>query len=712
MPGRIVRPAAVLGIAGALAGATFAQPAASAAPQARAAARHVLLISVDGLHQSDLAWYVARNPQSALARLVNGGVDYTDASTTEPSDSFPGMVAQVTGGGPGTTGVYYDDTYDAALLPAGTTQCKGARPGAEVDLTEDLDRDKASIDAGQGLKGLPGSILSMTGRPESLIDPARLPVDPRTCKPVPPHSYLQVNTVFEVARKAGLRTAWSDKHAAYDILNGPSGTGIQDLFTPEINSDAPGYPAGGDWTTDNKATQQYDGYKVRAVLNEIDGYDHSRTRKVGTPAVFGLNLQSVSTAQKLPASDGLGGGYTAENVPGPLLAENLAYVDAQVGALTAEIGKRHLAGSTTVILSAKHGQSPTDPAALTRIDDGPLLDGLNAAWKKLHPGAADLVVHAVDDDAMLLWLSDRSAAATSFAQRYLLAQSGTGTDIGAGPKAYTRGGLSEVYAGAAAARHFGVRPGDPRVPDVYGVAQYGVVYTGGTSKVAEHGGAHADDLNVPAGGLRRLGPARGARRGGRADEADRADDSRSARPGPPLASGCARGTHGAAAPRLTRNAPPGALAPGLPRPTRAPLPAGAPYRGARNCATSPLPGRTGPAGPAPAAMSPDHRPVAGCSRSSSPRLRPGVPPAPLIRRRRPQGRPPRAQGCPQRPWVLTQFRNGTHPAERVRNPAPVGCVPSSARATTLRPWVGGLVRKGTHPAERVRYPLGQREAGG
>jgi hypothetical protein len=407
------------------------------------------------------------------------------------------MVAQATGGGPGTTGIYYDDTYNAALLPAGTTDCKGVKPGVEVDLTEDLDLNKASIDAGQGLKNLPGSILSMTGNPTKLLDPSKLPVDPKTCKPVYPNQYLQVNTIFEVARQAGLRTAWSDKHAAYDILDGPSGTGVQDLFTPEINSDALGYASGNDWTTDNKATQQYDGYKVKAVLNEIDGYDHSRSQKVGTPAIFGLNFQSVSTAEKLPSSDGLAGGYTSKNVPGPLLQNNLDYVNAQIGALTAEIRKQHLEGSTTVILSAKHGQSPTDPTVLTRIDDGPLLDGLNAVWKKLHPKAADLVVHAVDDDAMLIWLSDRSKAATDFAKAYLLAQSGTGTDINKASKPYTHGGLTKVYAGADAAHFFGVKPGDARVPDIFGVAQYGVVYTGGTKKVAEHGGGHADDLDVP-----------------------------------------------------------------------------------------------------------------------------------------------------------------------------------------------------------------------
>ncbi|WP_371480683.1 alkaline phosphatase family protein [Kitasatospora sp. NBC_00315] len=496
------RLAAVLCATGLLAGATVSQAYArpgegSEHGPRRAAAQHVLLISVDGLHQSDLARYVAQHPASALARLVGNGVQYTDARATTPSDSFPGMVAQATGGSPGTTGVYYDDTYDAALLPAGTTDCRGAKPGVEVDLTEDLDRDKSALDAGQGLSGLPGSILSLTGRAADLLDPTKLPVDPRTCEPVYPHSYLQVNTIFEVAREAGLRTAWSDKHAAYDILNGPSGKGIQDLFAPEINSDAIGYPAGDDWTKDNQATEQYDGYKVQAVLNEIDGYDHSRSHRVGTPAIFGLNLQSVSTAQKLPDSDGLKGGYAAKDVPGPLLAKNLDFVDARIGELTAELRKQHLDRSTTVILSAKHGQSPDDPAALTRIDDAPILAGLNAAWKQLHPQAGDLVVHAVDDDAMLLWLSDRSQAAADFARTYLLAQSGTGTDIDKQPKPFTTGGLAKVYAGAAAADYFGVRAGDSRVPDVFGVAQYGVVYTGGTKKIAEHGGTAADDQAVP-----------------------------------------------------------------------------------------------------------------------------------------------------------------------------------------------------------------------
>src|SRR5947209_6150159 len=203
------------------------------------AVQHVLLLSVDGLHQSDLEYYVTHHPSSALAKLTRGGVEFTAAQTPVPSDSFPGMVAQVTGGNPSSTGVYYDDTWNHALLPAGTTSCTGVTPGVEVTYFEQADKNPLALDAGEGLAGLPNSILGMTGNPQTLIAPKQLPVDPTACAPVYPHSYLKVNTIFEVARAAGLRTAWSDKHPAYEILDGPSGTAVQDLLTPEINSNAP-----------------------------------------------------------------------------------------------------------------------------------------------------------------------------------------------------------------------------------------------------------------------------------------------------------------------------------------------------------------------------------------------------------------------------------------------------------------------------------------
>ena len=129
----------------------------SSAHGSRAKSKHVLLLSVDGLHQSDLAWYIRKYPHSALASLVSQGTEYTHAQTTFPSDSFPGMVAQLTGGDPGTSGVFYDDTYNRALLEPGTIDCSTAHPGTEVSWTEAADRSQnpITLDAGQGLAAPP-----------------------------------------------------------------------------------------------------------------------------------------------------------------------------------------------------------------------------------------------------------------------------------------------------------------------------------------------------------------------------------------------------------------------------------------------------------------------------------------------------------------------------------------------------------------------------
>ena len=500
--------AVVAGLAAALSGAAVAtaatvQPGAAGNGQNKGI-QHVLLISVDGLHQQDLTWYVQNNPNSLLAALNSKGVEYSNAQTPFPSDSTPGMTAQVTGGDPRVTGFYYDDTWNHDVFPAATTNCSGPVPGGEAAYEEFIDKNSNALDAGQGLAGLPGSILQMTGNPVDVINPANLPVDPTTCKPIYPNQYLQVNTIFNVARAHGLRTAWSDKHPAYQMFNGPTGTngpngtGVQDYFTPEINSQAIGFPAGEDWTNDNAATMEYDSFKVQAILNEIDGFDHSGKSHVGVPAIFGMNFQTVSTAQKLPTSDGLQGGYLpGGTVPGPLVIRALNYINTQVGLMVAEIQKDGLAGSTAIILSAKHGQSPTDPNALARVPDGPIIDAVNAAWKAAHPGAGDLVIFSTDDDGMLLWLSDRSQTAADFVKNYLLSHPATGNNINGTTITVQASGLTKVYAGAASAAFYGVPVGDPRHPDITGIVQYGVVYTGGMKKIAEHGGDAPQDRDVP-----------------------------------------------------------------------------------------------------------------------------------------------------------------------------------------------------------------------
>jgi predicted AlkP superfamily pyrophosphatase or phosphodiesterase len=507
------------------------------------AIKHVLLISVDGLHQNDLDWYVANNPNSAMATMVTNGTSYNNARTPFPSDSFPGMVGQTTGGNPKSTGIYYDDAYSRSLLPFGTAkadcQNKLATPGTAVTYAENiepLNKDgNFVLDATQGIAGLypvapapdltsvlvpgdttsvPANILKLVSGADdvrnNLIDPAQLPVDPVSCNPVYPHQYLQVNTIFEVAHAKGLHTAWSDKHPAYEILNGPSGYGIDDLFAPEINSvinlTDPGAP---DWTKNNTNTQQYDTIKVLSVLNEIKGFDHSGRNKHGTPAIFGMNFQAVSTAQKLnmsttpESSDPTQtGGYTNDGtIPGPVLQSALHFVDESLKQMQAAIDQNaNTKSNTVIILSAKHGQSPQNRSDLTLINDGDMLAALETAWSATNPSISPLVAHAMDDDGVLLWLNDRNA--TDFVKNFLMNYSGTGISSDAAgvkiDKSFTNAGLSQVLAGSEAASSLGLTLLDQRAPDVIGYAKIGSVYGGGKlSKIAEHGGHAVADRSVP-----------------------------------------------------------------------------------------------------------------------------------------------------------------------------------------------------------------------
>ena len=168
-------------------------------------AQHVLVISVDGLHQTDLESYVAIHSTSTLARFVSEGASYSNARAPFPSDSFPSLTAIVTGAHPKSSGVYYDDSWNRSLLPAGTVDCAHATPGVEVTYFEALDLNPDSIDAGYGVGDLSTraaiqkNIYKLPNQARDLINDTLLPVDPTTCTTVYPHAYLRVNTMFEVA---------------------------------------------------------------------------------------------------------------------------------------------------------------------------------------------------------------------------------------------------------------------------------------------------------------------------------------------------------------------------------------------------------------------------------------------------------------------------------------------------------------------------------
>jgi hypothetical protein len=522
--------------------------------------KHVLLISVDGMHQSDLEWYVANHPDSELAKLVRGGREFSNAHTSDPSDSDPGGTAIMSGGDPRATGIYYDVEYSHRVYPPGTTHCSGPIPGGNVIYDSPDDKLNAvpdllnngsgntfpSFDEGgsiypNGVDKNPKKIMKLTPHPQSGLNPATYPVDPANCRPIMPWDYLKVNTMFQVIHNAGMRTAWSDKHAVYSSFNGPGSRGhsIDDLFAPEIDSQAvePNgvpYPQDDDWAHIDAATKQYDGYKVKAVINELDGYDHSGRHRVGVPAILGMNFQTVSVAEKVDSpgtikknANGtytvgpteLAGYYPGTTAPRRLLASAFQYVNAQLQRMVARIRRNDLASSTAIIITAKHGQSPQNPLLLKRIDDGPIISAINEAWcQKQNPNAmpdpttyctnglsggtiTPLIVAGTDDDLWQSYLSVKTQPAADFVKHYLWNHTATAVrysndGVNRGTEQVAHSGLAKIYAGEQAADFFGVPYSDPRHPDVFGRVQIGVVYTSG-SKIAEHGGDNPADRDVP-----------------------------------------------------------------------------------------------------------------------------------------------------------------------------------------------------------------------
>jgi hypothetical protein len=218
------------------------------------------------------------------------------------------------------------------------------------------------------------SIDKYTGNPPvsvNVIDPATLPRyinEDGKCAPKFPHNAMRSNTIFEVARAAHGVTAWADKHPAYDLVNGPSGKGVDDLYTPEVTN-----VGGFDNTVSVVCTVNNDFLKVQAILNEIKGLRDDGTPGLGIPAVLGMNFQAVSVGQKLAKDNAAGGcpndpltgqpgGYTdGSGTPTAVLAYGLQKTDEALGMMIKALKQQNIYDSTLFIVTAKHGQSPINP---------------------------------------------------------------------------------------------------------------------------------------------------------------------------------------------------------------------------------------------------------------------------------------------------------------------------------------------------------------
>src|SRR5271163_3655523 len=412
--------------------------------------KRVLLVSVDGMHAADFencakGISTVNNGEPycpALAALGKTGVNYVAASTSKPSDSFPGLISIVTGGSPALTGIYYDVAYARNLdaptiktgngLGAGPCTPGAAPTGTTSEYEEGIDLDQTKVNG-----GAPGAALTDGGI--ASIDPKKLIRDPaKGCAPVYPWQFVRANTIFSVIHQAGGYAAWSDKHPAYSaVAAGIGPAALDDFYGPEINSSVVPLPGvktptgiscssvpdpGSDtsaWTNSFQNIQCYDQLKVNAILNEIEGKDHLGNKTTRVQTVFGMNFQAVSVGQKLiEKSNGVTGGYLdAAGTPSAALLGEFKFIDDSIASWVAELKSKGLYDSTMIVITAKHGQSPIDPSRYvgqTINGTSPVTLLSNAGYIPNSESTNNPTgIGPTEDDVSLVWLSSSSETEAS-----------------------------------------------------------------------------------------------------------------------------------------------------------------------------------------------------------------------------------------------------------------------------------------------------------
>lgn len=476
--------------------------------------KHVLLLSIDGMHAVDLyncsrgiAGVNDGNPYCPnLTDLEHTGIEYVAASSAKPSDSFPGITALVSGGSPKTTGIYYDVAYDRSLDPpeittgtglaGGSCTPYGLPAGTTTDYDQGIAYDDTKLNGGApGAKPTEGGVDS--------IDPRKLVRDPQNgCAPVYPWDFIRVNTIFGVVHAAHRYTAWIDKHASYSVVGGPGGKGLNDYYSPEVDStviDLPGITTSegvscgtirdssqlGSWTGSFANIQCYDALKVHALLNQIEGKTHDGKR-AEIPTLFGMNFQSVYIGQSVSEPNvGKGGYQNAAGLPSAQLLKEIEFVDASIGDIVHALKQARIYDDTLVIITAKHGESPIDPKRYVAdgVNTPATLLGNAIPWSESPLNTTG--IGATEDDVSVLWLKEGASVPDAVE---LLQNNADAI------------GLGEIYYGPTLALNYnagGLDPWqDPRSPDIIVTPNIGVTYSGSTTMIGDHGGFSHDDTNV------------------------------------------------------------------------------------------------------------------------------------------------------------------------------------------------------------------------
>jgi arylsulfatase A-like enzyme len=239
------------------------------------------------------------------------------------------------------------------------------------------------------------------------------------------------------------------------------------------------------WISSYENVQCFDALHVNAVLNQIAGKTHDGA-KAKVPAIFGTNLQSVFVGQAVNVPNVVTGGYlNAAALPGPELLKEIEFVDASIGDMIGALKNAGIYESTLIIVTAKHGEGPIDPARFVEdLANSPatlLGTALPYSESPLNPNG----IGSTEDDVSVLWLNDSEKTKSAVD---LLEKNASAI------------GLGQIFYGPALAINYGVPgigPGkDPRSPDIIVAPNYGVTYVSGPAVSEDHGGFGHDDTNV------------------------------------------------------------------------------------------------------------------------------------------------------------------------------------------------------------------------
>lgn len=370
-----------------LAAALSLTGAATAAAQvgykpAQGTPKHVVMIFIDGM-RADLMDLEMTPHIAALAKV---GVRFANAEVGFPSDSMPGILGPLTGASPRVTGIPYDEYYDRHYKLA-------------IEITE-------TVTVPPGLK---------------------------------PHDLLKVPTIFDAAHAKGLKTGFISKHIGYEILQGPTGHGLDQLALPES----------ADWKGPFK---DYDAQNFTTLTSWLtkDGID-----------IAGIYAIEPNYAMK---DHGVAAAETRAAV---------ANVDAQVGRLVDALIAAGRYDDTIFAVLGDHGDTDT-PNAVASKGEGSVAGYLAEKGIKLAKVTAD--------DVMLAWLADSAQAQQAIA---LLDT----------PESKARFGIDQVLVSEELKRRQDFA--DDQMPDFVLLVKPGVVYTKLPSKrMAEHGGAFDSDRKV------------------------------------------------------------------------------------------------------------------------------------------------------------------------------------------------------------------------